>query len=241
MKAKIILSIALAVLLTSCAQSQWSKRINGNGNVITKTVHVGNYDEITVAGFFDVNLVSGKEGKLEIKIEDNLLPYLITEVVDGKLKIKVKKGINLSTKKGIFITVPFEDISAIKLAGSGDIVGEDTIKTDDFYTSVSGSGDITLKVNADTITSKITGSGDVTLIGNADNLKTSITGSGDFHGFKLKTQTVNAKVTGSGDVSVYASQKINARVTGSGDIDFMGNPEIQDTKVIGSGDINSKS
>ena len=237
---KTLILITVLVLSSSCVQSQWFSRTRGSGNVITKTRSVGEYDKIAVAGSFDITLVSGKEGKLEIKIEDNLLEYLITEVDNGKLKIKWEKGINVSTRKGIYITVPFKDIEAVTLAGSGDITTKDTIKASHFYTSVSGSGDITLAVEANEIISKITGSGDVTLKGKTSSLETRVTGSGDYHGFGLEADKVVAKVTGSGDVSVVALKEINARITGSGDIEFKGNPEVQDTKVTGSGDISNR-
>lgn len=237
---KAIILLAVLVLSTSCVQSQWFSRTKGNGNVVNKTRNVGDYDQISVAGSFDVNLVSGTEGKLAIKIEDNLLEFLITEVVNGKLKIKWKKGTNVSSRKGVYITVPFKDLDAVTMSGSGDIIGEDTINAADFYTSVSGSGDITLKVKANNVISKVTGSGDVTLTGSTKTLETRVTGSGDYHGFGLSADSVTAKVTGSGDVSIVANNELNARVTGSGDIEYRGNPEKQDTKVTGSGDITSK-
>ncbi len=237
---KAIILLAVLVLSTSCVQSQWFSKTKGNGNVVNKTRNVGDYDQISVAGFFDVNLVYGTEGKLTIKIEDNLLEHLITEVVNGKLKIKWEKGINVHSRKGVYITVPFKDLDAVTMTGSGDIIGEDIINATNFYISVSGSGDITLKVKADEVISKITGSGDITLTGSAKTLETSVTGSGDYHGFGLSADSVTAKVTGSGDVSVVANKDLNARVTGSGDIEYKGNPEKQDTKVSGSGDITSK-
>lgn len=241
MNKKTILSIVTILLITVNIQSQWfSNGVKGDGHVITKSRNVGDYDKVSVAGAFDVTLVAGSEGKLNIKIEENLLEYLITEVVDGKLKIKWEKGVNIRTRKGVYITIPFEEIEAVTLSGSGDITSDDTIKVSDFYTGVSGSGDIILSVEADDVTSKVTGSGDITIKGNTRTLKTSVTGSGDFHGFRLKAKNVEAKVTGSGDVSVFAAKSLKARVTGSGDIDYKGNPDIQDTKVTGSGDITAE-
>ncbi len=237
---KAILLLVVAISTTSCVQSQFFKGIKGNGVVVNETRKVGNYDEVSVSGSFDVSLVYGKEGNLKIKIEENLVEHLVTEVVDGNLKIKWKKGVNIKTRKGVFIIVPFKDLNSVKLYGSGDVVTEDTIKTKDFRTSVSGSGDLVIHVDASTISSSITGSGDVTIIGTTKDLKTSVTGSGDFHGFKLQADNVEAKVTGSGDIAINVGTSLKARVTGSGDIVYRGNPKNQDTKVTGSGDITGK-
>ncbi|MCF6349592.1 MAG: DUF2807 domain-containing protein [Flavobacteriaceae bacterium] len=234
---KIIILLTVLVLSTSCAQSL--SKIKGNGNIVNKTRNVGEYNQISVAGSFHVTLVAGNEGKLEIKIADNLLEYLITDVIDGKLNIKWEKGINVNTREGVFITIPFTDLDAVTLSGSGDIISKNTLETAVFYTGVSGSGNITLTVEATKITSRVTGSGDITLKGNTKQLETGVTGSGDYHGYNLNADYVVAKVTGSGDINVIALKEINAKITGSGDIKYKGNPELQDTKVTGSGNITT--
>jgi len=119
----IALLLTIALFTVNCT-AQWGKRIKGNGKVVTEERSVGEYEEIAVAGWFDVDLVKGREGEISLKGEENLLEYIITEVKNGKLTIKVKKGYNLQSsnwKEGILVTVPFERISAVSLSGSGDI------------------------------------------------------------------------------------------------------------------------
>jgi len=235
--------ITLSIILLAATQVQaqwWGKGIKGNGNMTTITRDVGSYDQVNVGGFFDVELVAGTEGTLTIEGESNLLEYLVTEVKGNALKIKVENGKTLKTSKRMMIkvTVPFRDLDAVTLAGSGDVVSKDVIKANNFKTSVAGSGDLILNVEASSIKSSVAGSGDLTLTGSARDLEARVAGSGDIHAGRLKADNVDAKVAGSGDVSVYASKSLKARVSGSGDIDYSGNPDKQDTKVSGSGDIS---
>jgi hypothetical protein len=238
---KTVLILSMMVLSVS-TQAQWfsSKTIKGNGNVITKTRNTGDYDQVSVSGFFDVTLVKGQEGEIEVKAESNLMDYIITEVNGDELVIKLKKGTSLKTKKGIYIIVPFKDIDKLSLSGSGDVTNKDVISGDEFKVRLSGSGDIKLDLDVHEVTSKITGSGDIVLIGTTDELETSVTGSGDFVSKDLTAKDVEVSITGSGDVVVYASNEIDARVTGSGDVVFYGNPKIEKTKVIGSGEISAR-
>ena len=68
-------------LLTACNLSgQWGKRVKGNGNTVTETRNVGSYDGVALSGWFDVELVSGSEGQITVKGEENLLEHVITEV-----------------------------------------------------------------------------------------------------------------------------------------------------------------
>jgi Putative auto-transporter adhesin, head GIN domain len=234
--------IILALLfLTTIANAQWSKedKINGNGKVITKNINTSDYDKVLVSGFYDVDLVSGKEGKIEISGEENLLQYVKIEVEDNALKISTEKRFYLKTSigKSIRITVPFESLDEVNLSGSGDINSKNKIVASKFSTSLSGSGDINLMVEAKDITSKVTGSGDMVLKGKSENFKCSVTGSGDLNAFGLESDNVNASVTGSGNSKVYCTELLEARVTGSGDIDYKGNPKKKDTKTAGSGSI----
>ncbi|MFT6797305.1 MAG: hypothetical protein ACJART_002456 [Maribacter sp.] len=239
MKKGIVLTLILAITV-SCS-AQWGKKIKGNGDKTTIERSTGDYDEIAVSGWFDVDLVDGKEGQLILEGESNLLEYITTEVKNGKLYIKTENNVNLKPsdwKNGIYITVPVEKISAISLSGSGDIVGKTTIKTEKLETAMSGSGDITLNVEASAVSASMSGSGDITLSGNTTDFSATISGSGDIKAFDLEADNVEATVSGSADIKVTANKMLNARVSGSGDITYRGNPEKLDTKTAGSGDIS---
>lgn len=238
---KKIITLSLVLAFTVSCTAQWGKRIKGNGNNITIDRSVGDYDAIALSGWFDVDLVDGTEGNITLKGESNLLDYIITEVKDGKLVIKTKKGVNLkpsSWNDGIHITVPVESINALALSGSGDIVGKTTIKTNTFKTAMSGSGDITVDIDASSVEAKMSGSGDINLSGSTTDFEATISGSGDIKAYDLEADNVDATVSGSADIKVTANKMLKARVSGSGDISYRGNPEKVDTKASGSGDIS---
>ncbi|MCP4976830.1 MAG: DUF2807 domain-containing protein [Maribacter sp.] len=237
---KKLATLSLVVLFTVSCSAQWGKKVNGNGKVVTIERSTADYDAVAVSGWFDVDLVNGNEGDISIKGEENLLEHIITEVKNGKLVIKVEKGMNLkpsSWKDGIHVTVPVESINAVSLSGSGDIVGKKTIKTGNFNTSMSGSGDITLDVDASSIDASMSGSGDINLSGSTTDFTVNISGSGDIKAYELDADNVDATVSGSADIKVTANERLKARVSGSGDIHYKGNPEKLDTKTSGSGDI----
>jgi len=238
---KKLATLGLVLLLTSSCSAQWGKRIKGNGNVTTIERSVGEYDAIGLAGWFDVDLVAGKEGQITLKGESNLLEYIKTEVKNGKLSIKVEKGYNLkpsSWDDGIRITVPVESINSVALSGSGDIVGKTTLKANNFKTAMSGSGEITLDLQASSIDAAMSGSGDINLSGSTTDFEATISGSGDIKAYDLEADNVEATVSGSADIKVTANKMLKARVSGSGDISYRGNPMKVDTKASGSGDIS---
>ncbi|MCK5676867.1 MAG: DUF2807 domain-containing protein, partial [Flavobacteriaceae bacterium] len=231
---KSIAALFVSILfLTSCNAQKYG-RIKGSGNIINETRNVGSFEKVAVSGSFDVFLVKGNEGKLDIKIEDNLLAYLVTEVDNGKLKIKWKKGTSINTRKAVIITVYFKDIEAVSLSGSGDIIGKDLIKSNNFEVAVAGSGDIKLDVETNEMDAAISGSGDIDLEGSSENFTAAIAGSGDIDAVNLKTDKATLRISGSGGITITVINELIAKISGSGDIKYKGNPKIEDIKVSGS-------
>ncbi len=239
MKKLVLLGASLLIALS--ASAQWGKRIKGNGNMVTEERNLESYDAVSVAGWFDVELVSGKEGALTLSGEENLLEHIETEVKNGKLIVKTESGYNLQPSswkgKGILITIPVTDINSMVLSGSGDVEGKTKLVSDHFEVVMSGSGDMDLEIESDEIDVTLSGSGDMVLKGSSDKLRVTVSGSGDVKAYDLSAREVDATVSGSADIKVTASEYLRARVSGSGDIHYRGNPEKIDTKTAGSGDI----
>ncbi|MEP6804506.1 MAG: head GIN domain-containing protein [Flavobacterium sp.] len=242
MKKSIQLLVCSALLVSSIANAQWSsnEKITGNGKVTTDTRTTADYDAIKVSGSFDVDLVAGKEGKIIIKGEENLISSVKVEVEDNVLKIYTQKGTNIrpSLGKKIQVTIPFEKISELNLSGSGNIKSTDTIKNDKFLAKLSGSGNFTLALDTTNLELNLSGSGNVHLKGNTDKFTTKLSGSGNIDAVNLKTKNVDVNVTGSGNSRVNCNENLVARVSGSGDIKYTGSPEKRDVKVSGSGNIS---
>ncbi len=237
---KKLMAIALLLAFTLSAHAQSKNRVKGNGDMVTKTRSVGNYDVVSVGGSFDVKLYAGKEGSIKITVDENLLPYLITEVDNGNLKIKWKKGTSISHRSEIMVTVPFKDIEGVSLAGSGDVSSDDVINANAFKAALAGSGDMKLKLSATSVTAALAGSGDVELSGTTKDLKCAIAGSGDIQAYDLASNNADVKISGSGGIRVSVKDMLSARVSGSGNIYYKGNPTKQDVKVSGSGNVSSR-
>ena len=238
---KNLFTLCLILVFTFSSYAQWGKRIKGNGNVVTIERNTGDYDGVSVAGWFDVELVKGKEGNITLKGEENLLEYIITEVENDRLVVKVEKGVNLKSsnwRNGISVTIPVEEISDLSMSGSGDLTSSVVLDSDNLDIRMSGSGDCALEVQTKNLEVRLSGSGDLKFAGNTTNFDVTVSGSGDISAYELEADNVEATVSGSADIQVTANSAIEARVSGSGDITYKGNPSRVRTKSSGSGDVS---
>ena len=239
MKTSLIRTLSVFTLLLCFTATMNAQRVKGNGKIIEKTRQVGDFESVGVSGSFDVFLVKGQEGKIIVKVEENLEPYLETEVDNGKLKVRWKKGTNVRTTKSTKVTVHFEEISGVALAGSGDIISSDPIVTDELDIAVAGSGDIRLELQADESKAAVSGSGDIELSGTSASFEAAVAGSGDIKAYELKSDKAELKISGSGTIHAQVANELIARISGSGNIKYKGNPRIEDVKVSGSGNVST--
>jgi hypothetical protein len=202
---------------------------------------VSGFTGVSLSISADIYLSQANDYKVEIEANADDLEKIET-VVDGDiLKIKNKDHFNFEfhdKKVKIYISMP--QVNALNISGSGDILAQTAIKTDDLKIKISGSGNVKIEVlSVKNLSLAISGSGDIYMAGTdaAESATYSISGSGDIDNQNLQCKKVDISVSGSGDVKVWAADELNARVSGSGDVYYKGRPLIE-AKTSGSGGIH---
>ena len=104
--------------------------------------------------------------------------------------------------------VAIPQLNEIIMSSSGDVIGRGLIKGDNLNLVVSGSGDLKLDVDYDTIRVLMSGSGDVTLMGQCKMIYADIHGSGDLEIQQLNAGESHINSTGSGEARVNKLGKV---------------------------------
>jgi hypothetical protein len=216
---RFLVLLIVGLLATGCEGTVPFGGLRGSGDLITESRPVGGFDEIVVLGSGNVVVdVDGSES-LEIEAEDNIIEFLTTEVVNGRLELGVESGKLLSPSRDITYTITASQLKAVTINGSGNIAATG-IDTDTFEVTISGSGD-------------------VEPAGTSNHLQVTISGSGRFDGTALESATGDVEVSGSGNVVVNVTDELTVRVSGSGDVEYIGDPNLN-SRVSGSGDISRR-
>ena len=144
---KLTVSLVLISISIASAQNWDIEKVKENGVQTTITRTTESYDKISTGGSFNVELVSGNEGTITIKGDENIISHIVTEVIGSELKVYFEKNRSYNYKQDITITIPFEDISEISFAGSGNMITKNAINATDFEAKMAGSGDCALEIN----------------------------------------------------------------------------------------------
>lgn len=230
---KMILLAAMAVFLYSC------NSVTGNGNVTREQRSLAPVNAIHTSGSIDLVIVPGKEYAVTVENDDNLLPYVITEVRGDVLDIHYKEGTSVMRDHAL-VTVSVPSISKISSSGSADIKTRGVLSSDrEMVLTTSGSGDIEAEVDAPSVKVTGSGSGDISLSGRTKDFECRVSGSGDIECANLKSENVTIQVSGSSDAHVFASVSLKATITGSGDIYYAGHPSSPEIRISGSGSVKA--
>ena len=212
----IILSVFI-IIIYFIKNNLTKNNIQGSGNIISESRELNNFTSITLLGSIDVNIKTSESNNCVVVADDNLIPYIKTEVVNNKLNISLNESYSSEEKLVVNINTPNYD--EVSLSGSGNINILD-FKNNNLSLNISGSGNIT-------------GNGEV------ETLVVKINGSGNLMSKEIKSKSATITINGSGDAEVFASDSISAKINGSGNIEYFGNPENVDSIINGSGDIKS--
>ncbi len=214
--------------------------ISGNGNVREENRNVPEFNTVRSSGSIDVEIKMGDAYSVLVENDENLLPYVITNVDNGVLSIRYKDNYSINNDHAK-VTVTAPSLNKIITSGSGNIEAIGTIKNaSNIDFSLSGSGDVEADVDAPSIKVSGSGSGNLKLSGRTKDFDCKMSGSGDVNCPNLKSENANIKISGSGNARVFASVSITGRSSGSGDIRYSGNPQTTDVHASGSGSIEAQ-
>lgn len=235
-------SILLLVLLfISISFAQKNKKVKGNGVFKTVAKNTSEYSEVSVAGSFYVELISGNEGIINISGDENIIDLLDISVKNGKLNVSFTKDtwIENSKKNKLSITIPIQSIDKISFTGSGTMTSKDVLATEVLDVTITGSGNIKLNTKVTVMNLSKTGSGNCDITGTANKATFTTTGSGNLNADNFEVANTTAIQSGSGNLKVNCTKQLVARTAGSGNIKYKGNPEKIDKQSAGSGNISS--
>jgi len=207
----------------------------------TRTVR--DFDEISMRVGGKVLVTQGDKNEVILEGDEELLEKIETEVRGGRLNIKSKRNNwgwwrNGRNRGRLTVYVTVKELKGAYISGSGDIISQNTIKTDDFTASIAGSGDIEMDLEAEYVESKISGSGNIELQGKTDRARLSISGSGKYMAEKLVAGDYYVSMSGSGRGSINVDGgDLDVRISGSGKIYYMGKPSSVNSSVSGSGSV----
>jgi hypothetical protein len=224
------LILAVTVLaLAGCAQ----------GPDQTREDQVSGFNRVTIETFGEVLIEQGSEESLTIEAPRDYLRYITSEVKDGTLFIKTRRGFVGGPVQHVTYNLTVKDLEEVTFSGAGSIKIF-SLETGDFKVNLTGAGSIEIDdLMADTLLVNLTSAGAVVIAGNAVSQEVNLSGVGSYEAGDLLSKEAKVQLTGAGSAVIWAEKTLDVNISGIGSVSYFGDPEVSQN-ISGLGSVNSK-
>jgi len=241
-KINIIILVSIVFLFSSCERSINIGCLDPDGDVETRTLNFDDFSDITIAIPSITEITQGNNHEVIIEASSNIIDRIDSDSrkSGNDLDIEINGCVKFDEDE-ILIRITVPTLEAIKIEGTGTVVGTNTFTTsEDIKTEVEGTGTITLDIEgAVVVAAKIEGTGEIILEGSCQELKAEIEGTGEIDTDELTAQIVLAKIEGTGDIRCNVNEEIKIDIDGTGSVRASGVATTQEIKIEGAGSVRN--
>jgi Putative auto-transporter adhesin, head GIN domain len=214
-----------------------TETINGSGRIIEASLSASNFNRLDMAAIGNLRITRGTQEALRIKVDDNLLPYFATQVVDGVLRIYLTTSAALRPTQPPEFTLSVLALQEIRLSGAANIDAPQ-LEAEQFTVTLTGAGNVALAaLSAQRLTVWLAGAGDVLLAGRVAEQDITLSGSGSYQAGTLTSTQAAIRLPGAGNAELQVSDVLQAEIQGAGTIRYRGHPHTVEQSVSGAGTI----
>lgn len=211
--------------------------IQGSGIAQTESRQVGVFTEIEVGNAIELDVTIGPEPDLVVTADDNVLPFVKTEVSGERLRVYLNASANTNVTIKVSSTVPELRTLSADGAARTTVTGAEGER---FELELSGASRCEFTGEVELMEVNISGASHASLVGAAKELILDGSGASHLKAAEFKADKVLAEVNGASTVDVYASEAIKAEATGASTVRFAGQPSQIEEQTSGAATIGPR-
>lgn len=186
--------------------------IEGSGVLISESRAVADFHAVTITNSGRLLIEQTGEESLVIRAEDNVMPVLRSEVVDGRLELGIEPGNNVRSREEVEYRLTVRDLDELRISGSIRAEAE--------------------RIDTDTWLVELDGSSRLTVSGETDGQQLTLSGSSRYLAVGLESRTATATMSGSSRASVRVAERLDGRIRDAAVLEYHGDPEV-DVQISG--------
>ena len=168
----LVLVVGMA-LMSGCGRIRWvnwdrrgfgfTRRVRGSGDVVREKRRVSDFDKVALTGIGKVILTQGESESLTVETDDNILPYVETEVRGGTLVLGFNERARLRSFDPTELTFHLQvrEIYELDVSGAGSLDAS-SLRADQLKVHLSGAGHIVVdSLVAEGLVVRLSGAGAV--------------------------------------------------------------------------------
>jgi hypothetical protein len=225
---KLVLVALLGIIVFSSCRFMGGRRVEGNGNIVSREKSVGSFRAVDVSGALNVMVKQDSQQSVRVETDENLHEFLDIHENNGVLYIATRDNVNLDPSNDeikIYVSAPV--YRSLHVSGASSIRGENKLSSDEaFEIDLSGASEIRIDVKAPKIDAELTGASHIQLSGETKDFDIQGSGASEVKCFDLLSENTSIDVSGACSAQVHASVQLKVEASGASEIAYKGSPSI---------------
>lgn len=228
-----ILLTGISFLSNACVYSN-----GGFGPDVEEERPVGDFDGIRVSSGIDVKLSQGREARLIIIADEDLIDDVESEVVNGTLELSVDR--NWFRRGNVEALITFVDIELLDVSAGSDVESDQLLKFGKIEIKASSGSDIELSLEASDISLRVSSGSDAELEGRSGKFYAKATSGSDIDAYDLETTDAVLELSSGSDVKIRVTGSLEVNATSGSDVHYRGEPEVVNINTSSGADVTKR-
>lgn len=235
-----LFALFLFIGSTSCnLNANFGNGIDGSGNVITEKRNINQeFTKITASTGVNVIVEQGSPTEVEVETDDNLIEYVVTEVENGTLKVKIEGNINLMTT--INVRVKTKSISNLESSSGSSITSKNILNGTSIALKSSSGSEIDVELEYENVNCESTSGSDLKVSGKTLRLETKSSSGSEINASNLAANEVYAQSTSGSTTTVKPIVKLSAKASSGSSIDYVQEPKNVSKEETSGGSVSKE-
>jgi len=191
----------------------------------TESRQVSDFTGIDASYCFDITVNKGNSESLAIEADDEVMPYVRSEVKNGVLRLYLDKN-DLQNTGNLKAVITMKNLDNVSLSGACKLTANNLFTPDNFKADCSGISSITVNVKTDQLNVELSGASVVNLTGSANDLKMNASGISVIKAENLTVKNADVRVSEMCKATVNVTNHLKAEASGGASITYKGSPSV---------------
>ena len=217
------------------------ERVDGSGRTVTREFDIRGFSKVDVSHAFQVEIVQGSSYGVSVRVDDNLLEYLVVEKRADTLFIGLKpfRSYNLrNATQEAEILMP--DLRALEASGASDLRMDGFSSVKDFDVKLSGASFLEGEISARDVHIEVSGASRVRLQGKAEDLRLDASGASILDLEDFPVEDADIELSGASEAQIVLSGTLDIDASGASRLYFGGSPTMGRVDLSGASSIKRR-
>ncbi len=228
--------LALSFVFTSC-----NKAITPANDITTESRQLSGFTKLDVSDAMDVEVSFTSQEDVIVEANSNLHQYILTDVVNGTLKIRLKNNIRLKSGATIKIYVNAIMLESLIVEDASRVEFTNDANAVNFDLDISGASKFQGGIVADHMHLHAKGASKLEMWGTVAEAEMDISGASDVGDFAmLITGYLDLDISGASKAELTVDGMMDIRASGASRFNYKGNGVINELDVSGSSSVTKQ-